>query len=84
MPVTAFMARKTPGVQWLRFGDSALKTRLHPLVRTHPETGRKALFVSPGYTIGIDGRDAIEAGDLLRSVPAPTRRGTRPRRRVAT
>ena len=49
----------------IRFGDSALKTRLHPLVRTHPETGRKALFVSPGYTIGIDGMAPSEAGDVL-------------------
>ncbi len=49
----------------IRFGDSALKTRSHPLVRTHPETGRKALFVSPGYTLGIEGMAQTEAVDLL-------------------
>ena len=50
------------------YGDSALKTRLHPLVRTHPETGRKALFVNAGYTIGIEGMPAAEAGDVLRQL----------------
>lgn len=50
----------------IRFGDDALATRLHPIARTHPETGRTALFVSPGYTIGIDGMDAREADDVLR------------------
>ena len=49
----------------IRFGDSALKTRAHPLVRTHPETGRNALFVSPGYTLGIEGIPQSEAVDLL-------------------
>lgn len=46
-------------------GDSAMKTQLHPLVRTHPETGRKALFVSSAYTIGIDGMPEDEANALL-------------------
>jgi taurine dioxygenase len=45
--------------------DSALATQLHPLVLTHPETGRKGLFLSPGYTIGIDGMADDEAQQLL-------------------
>ncbi|MCA6237876.1 MAG: TauD/TfdA family dioxygenase, partial [Phenylobacterium sp.] len=32
--------------------DSSLT---HPLVRTHPVTGRKALYISPVYTVGIEG-----------------------------
>ena len=52
----------------IRYGDSALKTRLHPMVKTHPETGRKAIFGSPGYTVGIDGLPHDEARDLLKQV----------------
>jgi taurine dioxygenase len=48
--------------------DDALATQLHPLVRHHPETGRPALFVSPGYTIGIDGMDDADAQPLLLSL----------------
>jgi taurine dioxygenase len=49
----------------IRYGDSALRTQLHPLARPHTETGRVALFVSPGYTIGIDGMPEDEARDIL-------------------
>lgn len=49
----------------IRYGDSALKTQLHPIARPHGETGRLALFVSPGYTIGIDGMPDDEARDVL-------------------
>jgi taurine dioxygenase len=49
----------------IRYGDSALKTQAHPLARRHPETGRVALFVSPGYTIGIEGMPDDEARDIL-------------------
>jgi taurine dioxygenase len=49
----------------IRFDDSALATQTHPIARRHAETGRIALFVSPGYTIGIDGMPEDEANALL-------------------
>ncbi len=47
------------------YSDDAMDTQLHPLVQVHPETGCKALFLSPGYTIDIDGMDSAEAQALL-------------------
>ncbi len=35
--------------------DSANQTRLHPVVKTHPETGRKTLFVNPAYVRSLHG-----------------------------
>jgi taurine dioxygenase len=49
----------------IRYDDSALATQTHPIARRHPETGRTALFVSPGYTIGIDGMPGDEANSVL-------------------
>lgn len=49
----------------IRYSDEALATQLHPIGRVHPETGRTALFVSPGYTIGIDGMPEVESNALL-------------------
>jgi taurine dioxygenase len=37
----------------------------HPIARTHPHTGQKALFVSPRFTIGIKDMDDAEAQPLL-------------------
>ena len=38
---------------------------LHPLVRTHPETGRKAIYINPIRVEGIVGLDHKEALPLL-------------------
>ncbi|HEX2651819.1 MAG TPA: TauD/TfdA family dioxygenase [Burkholderiales bacterium] len=51
-PLTAEQRAKTPPVA-------------HPMVRTHPVTGRKALYVNPGFTTGIVGMPKEESQPIL-------------------
>lgn len=50
--LTEEQRRKTPDVE-------------HPIVRVHPVTGQKILFVNPGFTMAIKDLDPSESKELL-------------------
>ncbi len=45
--------------------DEALRTCEHPLVRVHPNTGRRSLFINDVYTVGIAELPGAEGRALL-------------------
>ena len=50
----------------LRDGENAFPESLHPIVRTHPVTGRKALFVNENFTTRIEGLNKNESDAILK------------------
>jgi len=72
------VAKHSAGPQYAEGGYSTLSKSMrtksvkhadrvvcHPLVRTHPETGEKALYVNPAFTVGIEGMRLDESMALL-------------------
>src|SRR5262245_26793527 len=45
--------------------QKSIPDQVWPLVRTHPDTGRRSLYVSPRFTIGIQGLSEQEGDEIL-------------------
>ena len=45
--------------------EAATQEAIHPVVISHPETGRKSLYVNPGFTLGFEGWSDEESKPLL-------------------
>jgi taurine dioxygenase len=55
VPTSAEQKKKTPDIE-------------HPLVRVHPYSGKKALYICPGMTTQIVGLDKSTSDDLLQEL----------------
>lgn len=57
--------RVSRSVQMVRNDPAADREVVHPVVRVHPVTGRKVLFVNPVYTQRFEGMTAEESKPIL-------------------
>src|SRR5690349_24971488 len=49
----------------IRNAELATQDAVHPVVVRHPDTGRKVLYVNPGFTVRFDGWTEEESRPLL-------------------
>ena len=46
-------------------GENRVLEAIHPVVRTHPETAQKALYVNIGHTVRFEGMTVEESSPIL-------------------
>lgn len=57
--------RQRRNVDLLEEDDRVRPPAVHPLIRTHPETGRDAIYFNPGQVMRIDGLDDADSDALI-------------------
>jgi taurine dioxygenase len=64
-PRVAVSSERAGAADYYKAREKETKPVTQPMVRTHPITGRQALYISPRFTIAIDGMPDAEAQPLL-------------------
>jgi taurine dioxygenase len=64
-PFKALFAETEDGWRKLRQFEEIYRPATHPVVRVHPVTGKKVLFVNPQFTLFIKGMEERESRTLL-------------------
>jgi len=61
----AYGGRLRTGIERLEPEDRVLPPAVHPVVRVHPVSGRKALYVNPGHLLGFVGMSEAQSTELM-------------------
>jgi taurine dioxygenase len=60
-----YAGRSTRSAQLLNPEDRDWTPVMHPILRTHPETGRKGLYFDPGKIVAVEGLEESVSDDLI-------------------